>query len=439
MHTLVCDACGASVPYPPAPDSPRDRPSPRCDCGGPRWFETPAGRLEEFTWPDDLDARMWSFAELLPVDPPSEGLATAAGGTPLVRTPTLDEYAGARVSVVDEGRNPTGSFKDRGSAVGVALAAAAGADAVGTVSHGNMAMSTAAFAAGAGLDCVVCVPADVPGERLRNIARFGPRILRIEGDYGRLYHEALAIGRERGVPFINSDTPGRVAGQKTTVLEALARFRERAGGDLPDAIVMPVSSGGHASGAVKALRELQAAGLLDDGTRPRLHLVQAAACAPIAEADERGATRVERVDRGETIAYSIANPDPPSGTRALRGARETGGSVVAVDDDAIRDACRRLASAGITAESSSATTLAGVRLLARRGTVTADEDVLCVVTGSGFKERLEDGAGDEIGADAVDDDAVDGNAVGGDVVDGDAADSGTTGRPVALADLGDRL
>ncbi len=420
MHTLVCDACRASVPYPPSPGSPRDLPAPRCDCGEPRWFETPADRLDAFTWPADLDARMWAFAELLPVEPPTEGLPTAAGGTPLVRTPLVDEYAGARVSVVDEGRNPTGSFKDRGSAVGVTLAAAAGADAVGTVSHGNMAMSTAAFAAGAGLDCVVCVPADVPAERLRNIARFDPRILRVEGDYGRLYHEALAVGHEHGVPFINSDTPGRVAGQKTTVLEALARFRDRTGGDLPDAVVLPVSSGGHASGAVKALRELRAAGLLDEETPPRLHLVQAAACAPIAEADERGVERVERVERGETIAYSIANPDPPSGTRALRGVRETGGSVVAVDDDAIREAGRRLASAGVTAESSSATTLAGVRVLARRGAVTADEDVLCVVTGSGFKERLDD-------------------ETGGDETGDGPNDSGKEGRSVALVDLGDFL
>ena len=387
MTELTCYACGESVSVPAAPASPTDLPAPRCDCGEPRWFAPDPDRLARLTWPTDLDDRMWAFAELLPVEPPSSGMATAPGGTPLVRTPALDAFAGVRVSIKDEGRNPTGSFKDRGSAVGVALAADAGADTVGTVSHGNMAISTAATAAALGLDCVVCVPANIPEERLGNIARFGPRILRVEGDYGRLYHEALAIGAERGVPFVNSDTPGRVAGQKTTVLEALAGFRSRNDGGLPDAVVVPVSSGGHASGAYKGLRELVDAGLVDEAELPRLYLVQAAACAPIAEADERGLDRVERVERGETIAYSIANPDPPSGTRALYGARATGGGALAVDDDAIREAQRRLAAdAGLAVEASSATSLAGARRLAEQGKLAADDDVICVATGSGFKE-----------------------------------------------------
>ncbi|WP_418281334.1 threonine synthase [Halorubrum sp. DTA98] len=398
MTTLTCYACGESVSVPSEPASPRSLPGPRCDCGEPRWFEADPGRLAELSWPDDLDDRMWAFADLLPVEPPRSGVATAPGGTPLVRTPALDDYAGTSVSVKVEGENPTGSFKDRGSAVGVALAAAAGADAVGTVSHGNMAISTAAVAAAFGLDCVVCVPANIPEERLGNIARFGPRIVRVEGEYGRLYHEALAIGSERGVPFVNSDTPGRVAGQKTTVLEALAGYRARNDGDLPDAVVLPVSSGGHASGAYKGIRELRDAGLID-GEGPRLYLVQAAACAPIARADERGLDRVEPVERGETIAYSIANPDPPSGTRALYGARETGGGAIAVDDDDIREAQRRLAvDAGLAVETASATSLAGVRRLVDRGSIDPGEDVICVATGSGFKESID---GRDVDADVV--------------------------------------
>ncbi len=391
MHTLTCYACGESVAYPADPASPSELPGPRCDCGEPRWFEPDPGTLADLSWPADLDDRMWAFADLLPIESPTTGMGTAPGGTPLVRTPTLDDYAGTGVWVKDEGRNPTGSFKDRGSAVGVALAAASGAETVGTVSHGNMAMSTAAVAAASGLDCVVCVPSNIPEERLHNIARFGPRILRVEGDYGRLYHEALAAGAERGVPFVNSDTPARVAGQKTTVLEAVAAFRARTDGDLPDAVVLPVSSGGHASGAYKGLRELRDAGLIPEADLPRLYLVQAAACAPIVRAYDRGLDRVERVERGETVAYSIANPDPPSGSRALYGARATGGGCVAVDDDAIRDARRRLSdAAGLTVEASSATSLAAVRSLVADGELDPDDDVVCVATGSGFKESIDD-------------------------------------------------
>ncbi|SDY25101.1 threonine synthase [Halopenitus persicus] len=387
MSTLTCYACGETVEA-PAP--------PRCPCGEPRWYETDPA-VAEFEWPVDLAAGTWAFADLLPVAPPADGLATASGGTPLVRTPALDEYAGAAVSVADEGRNPTGSFKDRGTAVGIEIALAEGADAVGTVSHGNMAMSVAAHAAAAGVECTVCVPDDISAERIRNIGRYDPRILRIDGDYGRLYYDAIEAGAERGIRFINSDSPGRVAGQKTTVLEALDQHRRRTG-ELPDAIVLPSSSGGHASGAYKGLSDLRAAGLIDPDAEPgaadampRLYLVQAAACAPIAEAAARGAETVERVEPGETIAYSIANPDPPSGTRALYGARETGGTAIFVPDDAIREAKRRLATAaGLTVEASSATSLAGARRLAREGEIDADESVVCIATGSGFKESVGD-------------------------------------------------
>ncbi|WP_435062661.1 threonine synthase [Halobaculum sp. EA56] len=385
---LVCYACGR-----------RHGSGQRCDCGEPLWFGTDPDGVE---WPD-RDG-VWAFADLLPVDPPRGGLAAAAGATPLVRAPGLD-VDDARVHVKLEGTNPTGSFKDRGSAVGVAGAVAGvpgdgDPDAVGTVSHGNMAASMAAHAAGHDLDCVVLVPADISDSRLDRIASYGPRIVRVDGDYGRLYHDALALGPEAGVEFVNSDSPLRVAGQKTTALEVLRAFAAgdagggdggagrataAAGPDAPDAVVVPVSSGGHASAAWKAVREATAAGLVDDP--PRLYLVQTAACAPVAGAFERGDDAVTRLDReavGETVAYSIANPDPPSGTRALAAARDTGGAALAVDDDAIRAARRRFARAGMRVEAASATTLAGLRRLRERGEVDAGEHVVLVATGVGY-------------------------------------------------------
>jgi threonine synthase len=397
----------------------------RCpDCGEPLWFETDPAGIE---WPD-RDG-VWAFADLLPVDRPASGLAAAAGATPLIRAPALD-VGGARVHVKLEGTNPTGSFKDRGSAVGVAAAVAGdagpssaagdgdgtggGPAAVGTVSHGNMAASMAAHAAGAGLNCVVLVPADISAARLDRIAAYGPRIVRVDGDYGRLYYDALDLGPEAGIAFVNSDSPLRVAGQKTTALELLRAFAagevgsdgevraEGAGGAaaasppaVPDAVVMPVSSGGHASAAWKAVREATAAGLTDDP--PRLYFVQAAACAPVAGAFARGDDAVTRLGAGavgETVAYSIANPDPPSGTRALAAARDTGGAVLAVDDDAIRTARREFARAGMRVEAASATTLAGLRRLRERGAVDAGEHVALVATGVGYDGEGGDGGGD---------------------------------------------
>lgn len=352
----------------------------RCICGEPLWFDVDANGFE---WPTDGTAGVWRYDGVLPVTD-SVGISEAAGATPLVRSPRMDEYAGCRLHLKLEGQNPTGSFKDRGSAVGVSYAVDAGREWVGTVSHGNMALSVAAHAASAGLECAVFVPEDTPAERLELIARHDPHLLRVVGDYGRLYHETLAL--DSGVEFVNSDTPLRVAGQKTVAYELLEAFAPSA----PDAIALPVSSGGQASGVWKALLELEQAGLIDDV--PRLYLVQAAACDPIATAFQDGASTVEPVDGDETIAVSIANADPPSGTRALTAARETGGAVVSVSDDEIRDAITRLSTtAGLSVEPSSAVAVAGLHCLAGDGELDADEDVVTIVTGSGYKERLEAG------------------------------------------------
>ncbi|UPV76496.1 pyridoxal-phosphate dependent enzyme (plasmid) [Halorussus limi] len=384
---LTCYRCGANAAFP-------DR--KRCDCGEPLWFDTDAA-AEAFAWPD-AGTGVSRYADLLPVETGGDsrtdgGVSAAAGSTPLVRASGLDADAGCRLWLKDESENPTGSFKDRGSAVGVAWAARAGREWVGTVSHGNMAMSVAANAAGVGGSgsprALVLVPDDISEERLAAIAQYDPELVRVAGDYGRLYRETLDA--DAPVEFVNSDTPLRVAGQKTTALEICEAFAaetrtrtKRA----PDAIVLPVSSGGHASATWKALRELRTAGLFAAADLPRLYFVQAAACDPIAAAYRDGNDSVMPADdAGDTVAYSIANADPPSGTRALAAARATDGAVLSVPDDEILDAKATLASeAGFCVEPASATTLAGIRRLADSGELDADDDVVAVLTGTGFRE-----------------------------------------------------
>jgi len=367
---FVCDACGSTDTIPGGV---------RCSCGEPYWVDTDP---TDFEWPEAGERSLWRYRALLP-SIPQDHIGGGAGGTPLVRLPRLDdEVGGARVHVKYEGSNPTGTFKDRGSAVGIVGACADGAAAIGTVSHGNMARSVAAHAASAGFDCVVCVPADIPAERLTDIARHGPTIVRVAGEYSCLYEETLRVGPKHEIRFVNSDTPLRVAGQKTATLEILESFAP----ETPDAIVVPTSSGGHASAAWKAIREATAAGLLD--TPPELYLAQAAQCAPIAEAYARGDSEVSPVRGGETVAYSIANPDPPSGNRALRAARATGGGALALEDKAILDARRTLSElAGLFVETSSATSLATARDLAADGQLGPDDDVVLVATGMGYTER----------------------------------------------------
>ncbi|WP_458186714.1 threonine synthase [Haladaptatus sp. NG-WS-4] len=383
--TLVCYQCRHEA-----------KTGARCVCGEPLWLSTDA---VGFSWPESAASDVstasgvWRYADLLPVSPPS-GVGSVAGGTPLFRVPRADEYAGCTLWIKDESRNPTGSFKDRGSAVGVARTLEAGDDWVGTVSHGNMAMSMAAAAASAGLNCLVLVPDDIPTERLAHIAQYDPEIVQVDGDYGRLYAESLNIPDVR---FENSDTPHRVAGQKTTALEVCEAFvgardspRSSSTGSendrVPDAIVAPVSSGGHASAIWKALRELRTAGAID--TLPRLYFVQAAACDPIAQAYRSDADEVTSVEGGETVAYSIANASPPSGNRVLAAVAETGGAVLSVSDDAILDAKRAFARrAGLCVEPASATTLAGIRRLSEDGEISREDHVVAVATGTGFRER----------------------------------------------------
>ncbi|MFA9427772.1 threonine synthase [Natronorubrum sp. A-ect3] len=358
----------------------------RCECGEPLWFDDDLAGFD-LSSPREMTG-LWRYAAALP-DLRPEGIAAAAGQTPLLRSPRLDQVAGCRIYVKDEGENPTGSYKDRGSAVAVSHALQQETDAVGTVSYGNMAMSTAAHAASLGIDCVVLVPTDTPASRLELIAQYDPTIIQVEGEYGKLYNEVLDLNRELPISFLLSDAPARIRGYKTALFE----IYEAMAPDTPDAIALPASSGGFASGIWRGILEFQNAGVID--TPPRLYLVQTAASDPItrayiADQDEVSALEAEAV--GETIAHSIGNPNPPSGTRALTAVRQTGGAVCSVTDADIQKAQRQFAQrGGLCVEPASATPLAGVRQLTSRGEIDEDETVVLLPTGTGFKEM---GTGD---------------------------------------------
>lgn len=372
----VCYRCGTRY----GPDR------ARCDCGEPLWFEDDE---RSFEWGSPGKASgIWRYSEQLPVSTP-EGIARSVGGTQLLRAAGLDDIAGARVYVKDEGQNPTGSYKDRGSAVAIPHALDQGAEVVGTVSYGNMAMSTAAHAASLERECIVLVPTDIPPGRLELIAQYGPTILQVGGDYGGLYEEALRLTEELPVAFLLSDAPGRISGYRTAVYEMYESLRP----ETPDAIVAPTSSGGLASGLWRGILDLQEAGVIDEP--PRLYLVHPSASDPITRAFEEGRKEVTALTEADTtIAHSIGNPDPPSGTRALSAVRETGGTALSVSDDEIRTAQKRLARrSGICVEPAAATPLAGAARLRERGEFEASERVVLFATGTGFKEM---GTGEQI-------------------------------------------
>lgn len=361
---LSCYACGSTY-------TGGDR--KRCECGEPLWFEMPdePGTIVE---PDRYG--MWRYESVLPVSSPA-GIGAGAGGTPLGRLDELDTHAGCAVYVKDESNNPTGSFKDRGSAVGVTHAIENDVSWVGTLSYGNMAMSVSATAASVGKNCVVIVPSKIPDVRFQMIGQYDPRIVRVD-DFKSVNEKLADIESELEIEFINADVPLRVEGQKTVAYEIWDQM-------LPDAVVVPVASGGHASAIWKGFRELRRYGKIDE--IPRLYFIQVEASEPIARAYRNGQQEVSPVETSDTAAVSIVNKAPLSGNRALAAARESGGAVLSVSEQDTLAATERFASeGGLCVEPASAVTLAGASTLSDRGEIDDGDDVVLVTTGTGFKE-----------------------------------------------------
>jgi threonine synthase len=205
--------------------------------------------------------------------------------------------------------------------------------------------------------------------------------------------------------LLNSLNPFRLEGQKTIGLEILEEHHERTG-TYPDRIVLPVGNAGNTAALYKAFRELVQAGALDLQDVPALTGVQAQGAAPLVEAIEGGHDRIERWDEVETRATAIRIGNPVNAPKALPGIRETGGTAVAVSDEAITDAQRSLAEAGIGVEPASAASLAGLQDLRDRGVVDSGEEVVCLTTGHLLKDP------DAAAAAGADPEPVPGNTAG---------------------------
>jgi threonine synthase len=276
--------------------------------------------------------------------------------------------------------NPTSSFKDRGTAVAVQKAVAMGFEKIGTVSTGNMAASTAAYGARAGLRTTILLKEETPLPGLLAAGIFGPRLIRVRGDYGRLFELSLEIGRDLGVWFMNSVDPVRIEGYKLTGFEI---FRQL-GDEIPDFIIVPVSSGGHFIGLVRAFEDLAGNGLSD--RFPTFIGVQAEGCGPLASAFAGGRGYYERLDRAQTIAHGISNPAPPAGNIVLKMTRDHGGLIISASDEEILAAQRLLAEReGLFVQPESAVTLAGLLKLIRNGRIRRGDRTVLVLTGSGLK------------------------------------------------------
>ncbi len=292
------------------------------------------------------------YAASLP-DVPAEAVVTLGeGGTPLLPAPVLSELTGCQVHLKIEGTNPTGSFKDRGMTVAVSLAVARGASTVICASTGNTSASAAAYAARAGLDCVVLVP-------------------RGKIALGKLA-QALVYGASNDVAVVNSVNPDRLEGQKTAAFEVV-----RALGDAPDVHCLPVGNAGNVSAYWMGYRQYLAAGR--SSRAPRMMGFQAAGAAPLVSG--------QPVPDPVTVASAIRIGNPASWRLAEAARDESGGMFGAVTDERILDAYRLLAAReGVFGEPASAAGVAGLLQACKEGDVEPGSVVVCTITGTGLKD-----------------------------------------------------
>jgi threonine synthase len=341
---------------------------------------------------DDLRARfdvrqfagtsgVWRFRELILPSAAASAVTRNEGGTPLTPSAPVSRWAGLEdLRLKEEGRNPTGSFKDRGMTVAVSQARRIGARAVACASTGNTAASMAAYAAVAGLPAVVLVPAgQVAQGKLAQSLAYGARVIAVRGDFDACLALLRDSAERLGVYVLNSINPFRIEGQKTIVLEALQQL----GWEAPDWIVVPAGNLGNTAAFGKALREALELGLI--ARTPRLAAVQAAGAAPFARSFREGFARRHTV-KAETVATAIRIGDPASHDRAVAAIRETNGVVTDVTDAEILEAKGVVDRAGIGCEPASAASVAGARKLVREGVIAPGDRVVAILTGHVLKD-----------------------------------------------------
>ena len=306
------------------------------------------------------------------------------GGTTLHRTTRLGELLGVKkLNVKNEGENPTGSFKDRGMTVGVSRAVEVKAKKVICASTGNTSASLAAYAAKAGLECIVIIPQGkiALGKLVQAIAH-GARVIQIEGYFDDALRAVLTVVKSNPKLYLlNSVNPYRVEGQKTLAYEIWDQLE----GDIPDTVIVPVGNAGNISAIWKGFQDLQEIGMISHP--PRMIGIQAQGASPVTEAFKTGRSEIIPIQHPETIATAIKIGSPASWKKALRAVRDSGGIMEAVTDDEILAAQRLLARLeGVFVEPASASSIAGMKKLIEVGLVGADERVTCVVTGHGLKD-----------------------------------------------------
>lgn len=328
-------------------------------------------------------ADMWRYREVLPVDNDDHIVTLGEGWTPLVHARRLGDRLGLRqLYLKDEAQNPTHSFKARGMSAAVSMALALGARKLAVPSAGNAAGALAAYAARAGLEAHILVPRDTPRANIIECAEMGAHVRLVDGLITDCAAE-IAQHKEREGWFEVSTLkePYRVEGKKTMGYELAEQFDW----ELPDAIIYPTGGGTGLIGMWKAFAEMEEMGLID-GKRPRMIVVQAAGCAPIVRAFQRGQRHAEEVIHAQTVASGLRVPRAIGDFLILDAVRASGGTAVSVTDREMIAAVREIGETeGMFVAPEGAACLPALRKLLESGVIRANESVVLFNTGAGVK------------------------------------------------------
>ena len=351
--------------------------------------------------PEDILSRtnpsLWRFSPLLPVSVP-EGDSTplhVVGGTPVFSLAALAEkYGLENLWLKDESRNPTASFKDRASAIVVARAQEIKADVVVTASTGNAGAALAGMAAAVGQKAVIFAPKSAPQAKVAQLLIFGAKVILVDGTYDDAFDLTIKCADEFGWYCRNTGyNPFTAEGKKTAAFEiwewwknAHRELHKRIGEESdhkPLTVFVSVGDGNIISGIHKGFKDLVKLGWM--ARAPRIIGVQAEGSAAISNAFHGNTEEITPVS-AKTIADSISVDLPRDGVRAVRAAKETGGTYVNVSDEEILKAIAELGRVGIFAEPAGATAFAGLVKAAGSGVVGGEDPILVLNTGSGLKD-----------------------------------------------------
>jgi threonine synthase len=358
-----------------------------CACGSPLLVNYDISAVKEQLNRDDIALRentLWRYHEMLPIKDKENVVSLGEGMTPLLKAEKIGNEIGIpNLYIKDEGLLPTGTFKARGSAVGVSKAKELEVKELAMPTNGNAGAAWSLYAARAGINSSIVMPLDAPKITRNEVAASQSNLYLVEGlisDAGKIVADAV-----KDYELYDASTlkePYRIEGKKTMGYEIV----EQLGWNVPDVILYPTGGGVGIIGIYKAIKEMMELGWIEEGKLPRLVSVQAEGCAPIVKAWKEGEMHSEFWENSETIAFGINVPKALGDFLVLEALYETNGCAIAVDDESlVKEQMNITAKEGAFICPEGAATFVAARRLRETGWIKDEELVVALNTGAGIK------------------------------------------------------